>query len=127
MKKAVLLLNFGGPVNTEEVEDFLYKLFSDSDGIKIGIPAFMQRQVAKIISRKRAPSVQEKYNEIGGGSPLVAMSQQILDHLQQEFPDYSFYTGMRYTKPSIEDAVILIKRDCIEYVMVITLYHHNNI
>lgn len=127
MKKAVLFLNFGGPVNTEEVEDFLYQLFSDTDGIKIGIPAVMQKLVAKIISRKRTPSVQEKYNEIGGGSPLVAMTQSILDRLDSEFDDYSFYVGMRYTSPTIEDAVLQLKRDKIEDVLVIPLYPHYSI
>ncbi|PCJ16772.1 MAG: ferrochelatase [Candidatus Cloacimonadota bacterium] len=127
MKKAVLFLNFGGPVNTEEVEDFLYQLFSDSDGIKIGIPAFMQKQVAKIISAKRAPSVQEKYDQIGGGSPLVAMSQAILERLEKECPEYPFYIGMRYTTPTIEEAVLQIKRDGIEDVLVIPLYPHYSI
>ena len=58
--KDVLLLNFGGPETTDDVEIFLRNLFSDTFGIRFGTPAFFQRFLAKKISRRRAPSVAEK-------------------------------------------------------------------
>ena len=52
---AVMLLNMGGPEKLEDVEPFLFNLFSDRLIIRLG-PAFMQKFIARFISRKRAQS-----------------------------------------------------------------------
>ena len=67
---AVFLMNLGGPRSLDEVEPYLYELFSDP--LLISAPFGPLRPlVAKIISRTRAPSSAEKYALIGGKSPIV--------------------------------------------------------
>ena len=61
------MLNMGGPQNADEVEDFLTRLFLDKDIITIP----MQKYLGPLIAKLRAPSIIEKYNQIGGGSPIL--------------------------------------------------------
>jgi protoporphyrin/coproporphyrin ferrochelatase len=69
-RTAVFLMNLGGPRSLDEVEPYLYELFSDP--LLITAPFGPLRPlVAKIISRTRAPSSAEKYALIGGRSPIV--------------------------------------------------------
>ena len=67
MKKAVLLFNLGGPDKLENVEPFLFNLFSDP-AILI-IPRFLRYPVAKLISKRRTPIAKKMYTKIGGSSP----------------------------------------------------------
>ncbi len=74
-KKGVLLLNLGGPEKIEDIQPFLYNLFSDRQIIRLG-PAFLQKPVAAWIAKKRAPKSAENYRRIGGGSPLKKITWQ---------------------------------------------------
>ena len=60
------MLNMGGPKNSGEVKDFLTRLFLDRDIIKLPF----QSKLGPLIAKRRTPSIIEKYNEIGGGSPI---------------------------------------------------------
>ncbi|CAF5123638.1 unnamed protein product, partial [Rotaria sp. Silwood1] len=57
----------GGPETTDEVFDFLNRLFSDKDIMPL--PA--QQTLGPLIARRRTPSIQEQYAKIGGGSPIT--------------------------------------------------------
>ena len=48
------------------MQDFLTQLFLDRDIIKLPF----QEKLGPFIAKKRTPSIIEKYNEIGGGSPI---------------------------------------------------------
>ena len=61
------MLNMGGPKKADEVQDFLTRLFLDRDIIKLGP---LQSKLGPLIAKRRTPSIIEKYNEIGGGSPI---------------------------------------------------------
>jgi ferrochelatase len=54
------------------VEPFLRRLFEDRDIIKIPF----QSTLGPIIAKRRAPSIVEKYNEIGGGSPIYEWTKK---------------------------------------------------
>ena len=60
------MLNMGGPRNSGEVQQFLTNLFLDRDIIKLPF----QAKLGPLIAKRRTPSIIEKYNEIGGGSPI---------------------------------------------------------
>jgi ferrochelatase len=67
---AVFLMNLGGPRSLDEVEPYLYELFSDP--LVVTAPLGPLRPLfAKLISKTRAPSSAEKYALIGGKSPIV--------------------------------------------------------
>ena len=70
-KTGILMLNMGGPRNSSEVEQFLKNLFADRDIIKLPF----QSKLGPWIAKRRTPSIIEKYNEIGGGSPIATWTQ----------------------------------------------------
>jgi ferrochelatase len=81
-KIGVLLLNMGGPEKQEDVRPFLYNLFSDRQIIRLG-PALLQKPIAAIIARRRAPVSMENYRKIGGGSPLARITTEQAQALEQ--------------------------------------------
>jgi len=59
-KVGVLLLNLGGPETLDDVQPFLYNLFSDPDIIRLPTAAqFLQPLIATLISTLRAPKSAE--------------------------------------------------------------------
>jgi ferrochelatase len=64
---AVVLLNLGGPDSLNAGEPFLRNIFSDHDIFKIPVG---QKLFAKLIAKWRAPKVRERYEKIGGRSPI---------------------------------------------------------
>ena len=102
---AVFLMNLGGPRSLEEVEPYLYELFSDP--LLISAPFGPLRPlVAKLISRLRAPSSAEKYALIGGKSPIVEGTARQARALEAILgPGFSCHSAMRCGHPSTEEAV----------------------
>jgi ferrochelatase len=106
--KALLLLAFGGPQSLEEVEPFLTRLF-----------------------RGRRPSpeqlgrVQERYQMIGGSSPLPEITRgqaRALERkLNQKGHFFKSFVGMRYGYPLIEETLKEIDRDGIREVLAIPM------
>jgi protoporphyrin/coproporphyrin ferrochelatase len=102
---AVFLMNLGGPRNLDEVEPYLYELFSDP--LVITAPLGPLRPLlAKLISRTRAPSSAEKYALIGGKSPLVEGTEAQAGALAAALGSgYSCHLAMRCGHPNTEEAV----------------------
>jgi len=67
MKKAILLLNMGGPSNLNEVELFLRNMFADKYILQTN--PLIRKLVGSIIVKKRLNEAQNNYKEIGGKSP----------------------------------------------------------
>ena len=70
------------------------------------------RTLASWIARRRTPKIQEKYFEIGGGSPLFqwTVSQgkalvRALDTISPETAPHKYYIGLRYVHPLTEEAI----------------------
>ena len=118
----ILLLNFGGPETNADVELFLRNLFSDTFGIRFGTPGWVQRFLARKISKKRAPSVAAKYDEIGGGSPLVPTSRALMERLSSRMPELNFHLAMRYTPPYTEDVILDLYRKKVRDILLLPLY-----
>ncbi|MEO2067886.1 MAG: ferrochelatase [Desulfurobacteriaceae bacterium] len=123
MKEAVLLTYMGAPSNLSEIRPFLYKLFSDRDLINFGVPAFLQKPLAFLISTFRAPKVKPQYKAIGGGSPLVKYTQEQAKILEEETGIKTF-VGMLYSEPLLEKVVKEILEFKPEKLYVLTLYPH---
>jgi len=102
---AVFLMNLGGPRSLEEVEHYLYELFSDPLLISAPFGPF-RPLVARIISRLRAPSSSEKYALIGGKSPIVEGTDRQARALEAVLgPGFSCHSAMRCGHPSTAEAV----------------------
>lgn len=123
-KKAVLMLQMGGPDSLEAVEPFLLNLFTDRDIIKIG-PAWLQPLIARILVKRRKGHVEENYSLIGGKSPLRALTEEQAKCLEKTLgSDYRCFVAMRYWRPSTLEALADIKRAGIEEVTALSLYPH---
>lgn len=114
---AVVLMNMGGPSTIPEVQDFLYRLFSDSDLINLGVGRF-QPLLAKFITKRRSPKIEKCYSEIGGGSPILKWSKyqaaeacKILDKTSPETAPHKPYVAFRYARPYIEDTIPELLKD----------------
>lgn len=125
-RKGVVLLNMGGPDSLDDVEPFLYRLFSDRDIIKLG-PRFLQKPIARFIARKRAPKSKALYEKIGGGSPLKGITMEQARALQAQLVphgDYRVTVAMRYWQPDAELAITKLLEEGIEEFIVLSLYPH---
>lgn len=122
----VILLNMGGPEKLDDVRPFLYNLFSDRDIIRLG-PPFMQKPLAWIISRKRAPKSIKTYEKIGGGSPLTAITLKqglALEKTLKDHGDYSVVTAMRYWQPDSDTAIEQLLDRGVTRFIALALYPH---
>lgn len=86
---AVLLTNMGGPKTLDDVHDFLHNLFADRDIMKFPF----QKYMAKFIAKRRTPSIQEQYAEIGGGSPILEWTQKQGEAMEKILDKISPETG----------------------------------
>ncbi len=127
-KKAVVLLQFGGPDSLEAVEPFLYNLFSDNDIIQFPGGKLTQKIFAKVITKLRYKKLQIKYAELGGKSPIVekTFAQQ---RALQSFLDTKFGKGevlvelaMRYWKPYTSEAIRALQVKSITDIVLFPLY-----
>jgi ferrochelatase len=124
-KIGVVLLNLGGPDSLDAVEPFLFNLFSDPDIIDFPLALLFRKRLAKLISSKRHPRIQEQYKQIGGKSPLkdhtLKQAAMLEERLNERIPA-KVYVAMRYWKPSTEEALDAIERDGIRKVILLPLY-----
>ncbi len=72
----IVLFQLGGPDSLEAVEPFLLNLFLDPDIIPLGPLGLLPPPIAKWISARRSIPVAQKYAEIGGGSPIGALTER---------------------------------------------------
>jgi len=124
-KTGILMLNMGGPRDSGEVQQFLTNLFADRDIIKLPV----QNRLGPWIAKRRTPSIIEKYNEIGGGSPIfdwtskqgAAMCAR-LDQLCPDSAPHKAYVAFRYAKPLTEEALDQLERDQVKRVVAFSQY-----
>ena len=124
-RTGVLLLNLGGPEKLEDVRPFLYNLFSDPEIIRLPFP-WLQKPLAWFISTMRSKKSEANYMEIGGGSPLLKITEEQAEALQEKLSadetDIKVYVGMRYWHPFTEEAIEQIQKDGIEKLVILPLY-----
>ena len=126
----VLLLNLGGPEKLEDVRPFLFNLFADPEIIRLPFP-WLQKPLAWLISTLRSSKSQKNYEQIGGGSPLLqiteAQGEALGQKLTERGQDAHIYIGMRYWHPFTEEAMAQIKGDRIQQLVILPLYPHFSI
>lgn len=127
-KRAILLMNLGSPDSTEvkDVRRYLNEFLMD--GRVIDIPLVARALLVRgIIVPFRAPKSAEAYRSIwtNEGSPLVVLTQQLRDALQQEV-DEPVAIAMRYGNPSPQQAYDELMRNhpALEEVVLVPLYPH---
>lgn len=122
----VILLNMGGPEKLSDVRPFLYNLFSDREIIRLG-PSFMQKPLAWIIAKRRAPKSMMTYDKIGGGSPLTTITleqERALEAALGKEGPYTVVTAMRYWQPDSGTALKRLRDKGITRIIALPLYPH---
>ncbi len=126
-KTGILLLNLGGPEKLDDVEPFLFNLFSDRDIIHLG-PAFLQKFIARRIVNKRAPASRENYRRIGGGSPIRRITGNQAKALEQLLgSDFMVRAAMRYWHPFTKETLEEMVDSGIDTIIALPLYPHYSI
>ncbi|MEZ4485679.1 MAG: ferrochelatase [Syntrophotaleaceae bacterium] len=119
----LVLLNMGGPENLDEVEPYLCRLFSDRRLIRLPGGPLLQKPLARLIARRRAPKSRDHYRLIGGRSPLRDWSERQADAVERQLGDgWRSYVLMRYTPPFSQEVLWQMRNDGIEQALVLPLY-----
>ncbi|CAI2370812.1 unnamed protein product [Moneuplotes crassus] len=110
-KTAILMMNLGGPKRSKDAAQFMYNMFTDPQTVPIfkRVPNFL---VKKFCERRAAKGVMQKYDEIGGGTPLYDWTDkqgkalcEELDKMSPETAPHKHYTAFRYSSPNVSEAV----------------------
>ena len=115
MKKAVILFNLGGPDKLENVEPFLFNLFNDP--AILNLPSLLRYPLAKVISNRRAPTAKKIYEELGGSSPILKLTEKQSSALEKKLNiddqnnEYKCFVVMRCWHPRAE----VVIKDVINY------------
>jgi len=125
-KTGVLLLNMGGPESPQDVRPFLYNLFSDRQIIQLG-PALLQKPIAALIARRRAPKSITNYLKIGGGSPIGKITTRQAEALARSLADdgdFMVRPCMRYWHPFAEPVLREMVQAGVTELISLPLYPH---
>ena len=121
MKRAVVLLNLGGPDRAEAVEPYLFNLFNDRAVLRL--PAPVRWPIARTIARLRAPTATRIYERLGGGSPLLANTEMQRRALQEQLgPETRVFIAMRHWHPFAEEAARAVKEWGAGEILLLPLY-----
>lgn len=118
-KQALLLLNMGGASHLDEIEVFLENMFADKNILPVN--RFLRKFIATIIIRKRLNGVKENYQLLGGKSPLLGLTNQLIEKLKIKL-DMPIYAAMRYVPPFANEALEQCQRDGVEELVLFPLY-----
>ncbi|XP_077284175.1 ferrochelatase, mitochondrial [Arctopsyche grandis] len=124
-KTAIVMMNMGGPQKTDQVHDYLLKIMTDRDMIQLP----MQSRLGPWIAQRRTEEVKKKYEEIGGGSPILKWTKiqgealcQRLDKVCPETAPHKPYTAFRYVDPMTHTTLEEVERDGAENVVFFSQY-----
>ncbi|XKL59499.1 hypothetical protein PGB90_000515 [Kerria lacca] len=125
VKTGIVMLNMGGPQNNDQVQDYLYRIMTDTDMIQLPLQKFL----GPFIAKKRTPAVQKKYNEIGGSSPILKWTNiqgellcKKLDDICPKSAPHKHYVAFRYVSPFTEDTLQQIENDKVERIILFSQY-----
>ena len=126
MKKAIILFNLGGPDKLENVEPFLFNLFNDP--AILNLPAFFRYPLAKLISNRRAPTAKKIYQELGGSSPILKLTEDQSKALEIKLnnddgsAEYKCFVVMRCWNPRADDVIKDVKNYDPDEIVLMPLY-----
>ncbi len=124
----IVLFQLGGPDSLDAVEPFLLNLFLDPDIIPLGPLGLLRRPIAKWISSRRSVPVRGRYAEIGGRSPIGALTERQRQRLIEAVSAYInpvAVIAMRYWHPLTSEAVnTLRKAGPLDKLVLLPLYPH---
>ena len=126
MKTAFLLINVGTPdsYQVKDVQKYLSEFLKDPEIIRLPW-VFRKILVDGIIVPQRSPQSALAYEKIWtkSGSPLLALSQEMISGLNLEMRDSSkCFLAMRYGNPSISNTLMEIHQQGFNKLVLVPLY-----
>ncbi|WP_237416252.1 ferrochelatase [Helicobacter saguini] len=120
-KKAVILLNMGGPNSLNEVESFLKNMFADPCilSVKNGV---MRGVIGSMIVNSRANKSKKIYEKLGGSSPLTPKTFSLTQKLQSRNSEVFYTYAMRYVPPFATDVLRDIMDKGIKEICLFSMY-----
>jgi ferrochelatase len=120
-RTAVVLFNLGGPDGPAAIRPFLFNLFSDP--AILGVPQPFRWLLAQAISRRRAPKAKAIYDLMGGGSPLLPLTEDQARALETALGgEAKAFIAMRYWHPMTDAAAAAVKAWGPDQVVLLPLY-----
>ncbi len=125
-KTGVLLLNIGSPQSYEvpDVKKYLENFLMDKD--VINLPWLFRWILVKgLIVPRRAPFSAANYKKVwlNEGSPLTVYTDRFAAELQSALgPKFYVTVGMRYSMPSIQDALDKFKSEQVDSILLAPLF-----
>ncbi len=118
-KRALFLLNMGGPNSVDEVELFLTNMFADKNILTMD--RVTRKLVSAIIINKRLEDVKINYNLLGGKSPLLGLTQELIEKLQPKL-NMPIYPVMRYVPPFADLALEECQKNEVKELILFPMY-----
>ncbi len=120
-RTAVVLFNLGGPDRPAAIRPFLFNLFNDPAILQIPQP--FRWLLAQVISRRRAPKAGAIYDQMGGGSPLLPLTEDQARALEAALGGESkAFVAMRYWHPLTDAAAAAVKAWNPDRIVLLPLY-----
>lgn len=124
----IVLFQLGGPDSLESVHPFLLNLFLDPDIIPLGPLNFLRGPLARFIASRRSKPVAGRYAQIGGRSPIRALTERQRDALVAALAphmDPVAVIAMRYWHPLTEEALETLRQaGPLDQIVLLPLYPH---
>ncbi len=121
--RAVLFLNMGGPNNIGEVSLFLKNMFNDKNILTIR-NRFFRSLIARIIVFFRLKKARLNYHILGGRSPIIQHTQNLISSLNETHSDDFYAFAMNYTPPFAETILYDMQKKGISEILLFSLYPH---
>ncbi len=125
-RTGIVLAQLGGPRDLQEVEPFVRAIFADPDLVPIPGGPPVSRFFGWLVAKLRGPIVRRNYRLIGGGSPILeitdAQARLLEDELRLRGHDVVVAVAMRYTRPDTYDAVRILRRAGVDRIVLLPLY-----
>lgn len=121
-KEAIVLLNMGGPNNLDEVAVFLKNMFADKNILTMK-SNLLRKFIGSMIVLTRTKSSQEIYRKIGGKSPIVGHTKNLVVNLQKKLGENVIVDfAMRYTPPFADEVIEKLNKQKVQKIYLIPLY-----
>jgi ferrochelatase len=122
---AIVLFNLGGPDRIESVRPFLENLFRDPAILRV--PGFIRPWLGKLIAMRRTKAASENYAILGGGSPLLELTEGQARSLEAALAgetdaEYRCFIAMRYWHPMSDACAAEVAAWGAEEVLLLPLY-----
>ncbi|WP_281253310.1 ferrochelatase [Longibacter salinarum] len=125
----IVCMGSGGPSSLDDVSRFLYDLYMDPARLELGMGGFLRHLFARLMSNLRSSVVRDRYEMIGGRSPLLRMMGEqtgaLERHLIREYHgaevEFRTYVAHRHGTPSFVDAARQMEEDGVDRVVLLPL------